>query len=103
MTSSDQEFFNQISAQDTSPGKPASSSNCPLVSDKAIVAAGLRRYLKREGLTLARELERAVAKMNADLCNLQGDLEADVFSKAHQEIEEQRRRIAETIRNILAT
>ena len=77
-------------------------SKCSLVSNKAVVAAALRRYLKREGLALSRELEKALVVMTANLHSHQTDLEADVFDAAQHAIDAQRRRVEETIRNILA-
>src|SRR5580704_10452063 len=102
MVSSDQEVFHQKPGPDMPAGHLEISPNGGLVSDKAVVAAGLRRYLKREGLAFARQLEKCLDLMNDELLSAHTHLEASKFRATQESIDEQRRRVAETIRNILA-
>ena len=101
--SSGQAVFNSEAPQQTvTRAAEIIPSACGLINERKIIAVGLRRYLKREGLALLKQAEGALEAMEAQLRKLDANRSSNESLMAQHRIEAQRRRIAKATRNILA-
>jgi len=72
-----------------------------VVDDNKVLAAALRRYLSREGLGLLRELDKALLLIESQLEDLRAGTDSCVLREVQQQINNQRCRNTEVVRNIL--
>ncbi|MGP0092212.1 MAG: hypothetical protein ACLPKB_19980 [Xanthobacteraceae bacterium] len=77
------------------------STGAPLVDDNKVLAAALRRYLRREGLGLLRELDKALLLIASQLEDLPSGTNSCAFREVLQQIDNQRCRNTEVAQNIL--
>jgi hypothetical protein len=73
----------------------------PLVDDNKVLAAALRRYLRREGLGLLRELDKALLLIASQLEDLQSGTNSCALREVLQQIDNQWCRNTEVTQNIL--